>query len=94
MDNIAVFTSIEIAKKWELSPRRVSVLCAEGRINGAIKKGKTWLIPVFSERPTDLRRKEEIVTITPEKNIDIQNRRFLGNKYKLLDFIDEKISKY
>lgn len=94
MDNTAVLTSIEIAKKWELSPRRVSVLCAEGRINGAIKKGKTWLIPAFSERPTDLRRKEEPTTITPEKTIDIQNRRFLGNKYKLLDFIDETITKY
>ena len=94
MDNTAVLTSIEIAKKWELSPRRVSVLCAEGRISGAIKKGKTWLIPAFSEKPTDLRRKEETVTITPEKTIDIQNRRFLGNKYKLLDFIDETITKY
>lgn len=94
MDNAIVLTSIEIAKKWGLSPRRVSVLCAEGRINGAIKKGKTWLIPAFSEKPADLRRKEEVTTIIPEKTMEIQNRRFLGNKYKLLNFIDETITKH
>lgn len=94
MDNGTVLTSIEIAKKWKLSPRRVSLLCAEGRIDGAIKKGKTWLIPMLSRKPVDLRRKEETTIIAPEKSIDIQNRRFLGNKYKLLDFIDETITKY
>lgn len=93
MDNTAVLTSMEIAEKWELSPRRVSILCAEGRITGAIKKGKTWLIPAFSERPVDLRRKEEAPVVAVEKTLDIQNRRFLGNKYKLLDFIDETITK-
>ena len=30
----------------------------------------------------------------PDNSIDIQNRRFLGNKYKLLDFIDETITNY
>lgn len=89
-----MFTSTEIAKKWGLSPRRVSVLCAKGRIDGATKKGKTWLIPAFSEKPVDLRRKEEATVITHEKPVDIQNRRFLGNKYKLLDFIDEIITRY
>ena len=47
MDNELVLTSVEVAKKWQVSPRRVSVLCAEGRVAGALKKGKTWLIPFF-----------------------------------------------
>lgn len=94
MDNNAVLTSTEIAKRWELSPRRVSILCSEGRINGAIKKGKTWLIPAFSEKPIDMRRKAEASIQIQEKKVDIQNRRFLGNKYKLLDFIDETITKH
>lgn len=29
-----------------------------------------------------------------QKKLNIQNRRYLGNKYKLLDFIDETIAKY
>lgn len=94
MDNEVVLTAAETAEKWDLSPRRVSVLCAEGRIEGALKKGKTWLIPAFSVRPKDLRLRkiEDKITLNTEKEPDIQNRRFLGNKYKLVDFIDEVIT--
>jgi len=31
--------------------------CADGRIEGAIKKGKTWLIPADSKKPSDKRFK-------------------------------------
>ncbi|SCP98201.1 helix-turn-helix domain-containing protein [Anaerobium acetethylicum] len=36
-------TTIEMSEKWNITPRRIGVLCSEGRIDGAIKKGKTWL---------------------------------------------------
>lgn len=94
MDNSAVLTSSEIAKKWGISPRRISILCSEGRISGAIKKGKTWLIPAFSKKPVDMRKRIEADDKVVEKKINIQNRRFLGNKYKLLDFIDETITNH
>ena len=51
-------TSPEISKKWGISSRRISLLCAEGRIEGAIKKGKTWLIPLDAKKPEDARRKK------------------------------------
>ena len=38
-------TTVELSEKWEISSRRIGVICAEGRIDGVIKKGKTWLIP-------------------------------------------------
>lgn len=38
-------TTTEIAKRWNISSRRVRTLCMEGSIDGAIKKGKMWLIP-------------------------------------------------
>ncbi len=44
-------TSIEIAEKWNISSRRVTKLCNEGRIEGAELKGKTWLIPAKSKKP-------------------------------------------
>ena len=50
-------TSVEMSKKWNITSRRISVLCAEGRIEGAIKKGKTWLIPEESIKPADARIK-------------------------------------
>ena len=50
-------TTVEMSKKWNISSRRISVLCTEGRIDGAIKKGKMWLIPADAEKPTDARFK-------------------------------------
>jgi hypothetical protein len=48
-------TSVEMSEKWGITGRRISVLCAEGRIEGAIKKGKTWLIPSDTQKPADAR---------------------------------------
>lgn len=50
-------TTVEMSKNWNISSRRIGVLCAEGRIKGAEKKGKTWLIPKNAERPRDARFK-------------------------------------
>lgn len=51
-------TSVEMSEKWGITSRRISVLCAEGRIEGAIKKGKTWLIPSDTKKPADARFRE------------------------------------
>lgn len=48
-------TTIEMSEKWNITSRRIGVLCAEGRVEGAIKKGKTWLIPSEAEKPADAR---------------------------------------
>lgn len=49
-------TTAEYAKIWNISQRRVAIYCKEGRINGAVLKGKTWLIPENTEKPEDPRR--------------------------------------
>ncbi len=54
-------TSPEMSEKWGISSRRISLLCAEGRIEGAIKKGKTWLIPSDTKKPADARFKNKNV---------------------------------
>ena len=48
-------TTAELSVRWNITPRRIGVLCADGRIDGAIKKGKTWLIPADSKKPADKR---------------------------------------
>lgn len=48
-------TTAEMSVRWNITPRRIGVLCAEGRIDGVIKKGKTWLIPSDSKKPSDKR---------------------------------------
>lgn len=50
-------STIDTGKKWNLSTRRVALLCAEGRIPGVKKVGYTWLIPADAEKPTDARVK-------------------------------------
>lgn len=58
-------TTAEIAEVWGISTRRVVVLCAEGRIEGAIQKGKMWLIPENAAKPIDGR---QIRYAKPHKN--------------------------
>lgn len=50
-------TAQEAAEKWEITRRRVQILCVEGRIQGAIKKANLWLIPSNAEKPLDRRKK-------------------------------------
>lgn len=38
-------TSMQAAKKWNLTKRRVNSLCQEGLISGAVKDGYRWMIP-------------------------------------------------
>lgn len=45
----------EAAERWNVSTRRVQVLCSEGRITGAARLGRTWAIPANAEKPVDKR---------------------------------------
>lgn len=56
----------EAALKWGLSARRVRILCGEGRIEGVIRKGKLYMIPVDSPKPQDGR-------ITAKSRIKLKN---------------------
>jgi len=43
----------------EYIPRRVQVLCEQGRIKGAVRLGWAWAIPKDAEKPADLRMKKD-----------------------------------
>ena len=53
-------TTVEMSEKWGISSRRISLLCTQGRIEGAIKKGKTWLLPEDVVKPEDKRKKNSV----------------------------------
>ncbi len=55
--NTNFMTLKETAAKWGISARRINTLCAEGRIEGAIKIGNMWVIPSKAEKPKDARVK-------------------------------------
>lgn len=47
----------EAARQWNVSTRRVQSLCADGRIPGAMRLGRDWMIPKNAPRPADGRTK-------------------------------------
>jgi len=47
----------EIADEWGLTERQVQNLCASGKIKGAFKFGKSWVIPGDVTKPEDGRLK-------------------------------------
>ena len=47
----------EAAKKWGLSKRFVQLLCSNGRIQGATRLGRAWMIPHDAKKPIDGRTK-------------------------------------
>ncbi len=49
----------EMAKKWNMSERSVRNYCTQGRVQGAILKGKTWNIPENAKKPERLNKKKE-----------------------------------
>ncbi len=52
-------TASQAAKKWNISQRRVQILCSENRIEGVFKLGEIWAIPDDAKKPRDFRRKEK-----------------------------------
>lgn len=47
----------EVAEMWGITTRRVTVLCVEGRVDGAKKVGSMWFIPKSTSKPSDARVK-------------------------------------
>lgn len=44
-----------MAEQWDISDRRVRILCQQGKIDGVIRKGRAWLIPADAKKPIDSR---------------------------------------
>ena len=49
----------EAAEKWNITPRRVQVLCSQGKIPCVVRFGSTWAIPHNAVKPKDGRLKKE-----------------------------------
>ena len=99
MNNI--MTVKEAAKLWDISERRVMVLCKEGKIDGVTKKGRSWAIPANAEKPADARyKKSQPVRKTSSRlplPIGISDYRLAVTEYYYIDktmlikdFIDER----
>lgn len=53
-------TASQAAEKWNISQRRVQILCSQNRIEGVFKLGENWAIPEDALKPDDKRKKKEV----------------------------------
>lgn len=50
-------TPLQASEKWGVTERHVQALCKTGKISGAMRVSKVWLIPKDAPRPIDGRTK-------------------------------------
>lgn len=92
----------EAAMLWGITERRVTVLCKEGRIEGACKRGRSWEIPADAEKPADSRiktgtyKKSKVPSDLPMP-VGISDYRLASSEYYYVDktmmikeFLDER----
>lgn len=58
-------TTKDAADKWGITPRQVQLLCAQGRITGAVRFGHAWVIPGDAKKPEDRRSKNKNEDVQP-----------------------------
>lgn len=56
---VKYMTASQAAEAWNISQRRVQILCASGRIAGVFKLGENWAIPQDAKKPNDKRIKND-----------------------------------
>ena len=83
---LSFISAKEAAEKWEISQRRVAILCSENRIDGAMMVGNMWIIPSTAEKPIDKR------TTRYEKEAKTELKPFLkwvGGKGQLINELEK-----
>ena len=53
-----LMTAKEASELWGITPRRVQILCDKGKVQGAFRMGRTWIIPKGTPKPIDGRTKQ------------------------------------
>lgn len=91
----------QAAEQWGISRVRITKLCQEGRIEGAVREGRFWRIPENASKPADMRTKsgkqrEQTRSLLPMP-IGISDYKTASTQYyyvdktlMIKDFLDEK----
>ena len=87
---IQYITAREAAEKWNISQRRVSILCAENRIPNVAMLGNMWIIPRNAEKPTDARKEKQVKRTTDAHPFV----KWVGGKGQLIDVLKKNLPPY
>ncbi len=82
-------TAREAAEKWNISQRRVSILCAENRIPDVAMLGNMWIIPRDAEKPVDARRSKSVKRTESARPFV----KWAGGKGQLLEVLKSNLPK-
>lgn len=82
-------TAREAAEKWNISQRRVSILCAENRIPNVAMLGNMWIIPRDAEKPSDARKNKT----SKNSNTARPFVKWAGGKGQLLEVLKSQLPK-
>jgi len=88
-------TVAQAAEKWNISERRIRVLCAEGKIPGAMQEGRGWKIPLDAQKPSDgrIKRAENLLSqIDGKKQLLVSLRPFTQGELERLN--EEFVTEY
>ena len=92
----------EAERLWNISKRRITELCRTGKIYGAQKVGRDWMIPENTEKPVDGRiktGKERAVEAIPRLPLPIgvsvyreavEGYYYIDKTMMIKDFLDER----
>ena len=58
----------QMARRWNISQRRVQILCSENRITGAFQVGEIWVSPDNASKPLDLRKRKNSFVLSEDSN--------------------------
>lgn len=61
----------DVAAAWGISSRRLQTLCAQGKIEGAKRFGRAWMIPKDASKPVDGRTRASRQVQTAKQNTDM-----------------------
>ena len=79
-------TTKEASEKWDITERRINVLCKEGRIPGAYKENKRWVIPMNAVKPADKRLKGDNGIPILKKKVAIKSGKKLPLPIGITDY--------
>lgn len=86
-ENMDYITVAEASGRWNISDRRIRLLCSQGRIEGVVKAGRSYRIPAETVKPVDgrtlkgkdiLAKHQALFARIDAKKVELGKRRLSG----------------
>ena len=80
----------EAALQMGISVRRIQQMCKSGKIPGAIKKGRSWMIPSGEEKDTPAKTKKPLPIGISDFRMAVEEYYYVDKTLLIRDFLDNR----